>query len=398
MRISLGLPTHKVDAFDEFCSAAAITEMARVAEAGGLDAVFVTEHPIPANGWLGSGGHHALDPFVALSFAAAATTTLRLHTNLLILAYRNPFLSAKAVATLDALSGGRVILGVGAGYLEGEFAALGVDFDARNDLTDEAIVAMRRAWTGESVVAAGRGWSAAGNTARPTPVQQPGPPIWIGGNSKRAIRRVVDLADGWMPMPSPAGSEARLKTPAIASLDELRERLDYAHEYAAHVGRRDRLRRRSSCRRGSTCSPKAAVDPGPVVDGIRAMAEVGVTYCSLTVPGDTRAEFLANVDVLATHVVPAVADLCSDASHSRAYSVATRRSELGGEGRRRSSWVRRWERRGRGVGAEREHRGGEVGDAGVAERRQLRGAPAPRCPTTATSAGPVASPVARIRW
>src|SRR3954447_23439839 len=111
MRISLGLPTHKVDAFDELCSAAAIAEIARAAEAGGMHSVFVTEHPIPADPWLASGGHHAPDPLVALSFAAAATTTLRLHTNLLILAYRNPFLSAKAVATLDALSGGRMIVG-----------------------------------------------------------------------------------------------------------------------------------------------------------------------------------------------------------------------------------------------------------------------------------------------
>lgn len=308
MRISLGLPTHKVDAFAEFCSADAIAEMARAAEAGGLDAVFVTEHPIPANGWLGSGGHHALDPFVALSFAAAATSTLRLHTNLLILAYRNPFLAAKSIATLDALSGGRMIVGVGAGYLEGEFAALGVDFDARNDLTDEAIVAMRRAWSGESVVAAGRGWSASGNTALPTPVQQPAPPIWIGGNSKRAIRRVVDHADGWMPMPSPAGSEDRLKTPAIASLDALKARLDYAHEYAAHAGREtdfDVIFMPT----GLDMFSKAAVDPGPVVEGIRAMADVGVTYCSLTIPGDTRAEYLRNLDVLAEHVVPAVADV-----------------------------------------------------------------------------------------
>ena len=305
MKISLGLPTHKVDAFEELCSAAAITEISRVAEAGGIDAVFVTEHPIPANGWLGSGGHHALDPFVALSFAAAATTTLRLHTNLLILAYRNPFLSAKAVATLDALSGGRVIMGVGAGYLEGEFAALGADFEARNDLTDEAIIAMRRAWTGESVVAAGRGWSAAGNTALPRPVQQPGPPIWIGGNSKRAIRRMVDHADGWMPMPSPAGSEARLKTPAITSLAVLRERLDYAYEYAAHVGRDDDFDV-VFMPTGLDMFAKARVDPAPVVDGIHAMAEVGVTYCSLTVPGDTRAEFLANVEILAESVVPHV--------------------------------------------------------------------------------------------
>jgi len=305
MKISLGLPTHKVHAFDELCSAGAITEIATAAEAGGIDAVFVTDHPMPADPWLASGGHQTLDPFVALAFAAAATATLRLHTNLLILAYRNPFLSAKSVATLDALSGGRVILGVGAGYLEVEFDALGVDFAARNDLTDEAIVAMRRAWTGESVVAAGRGWSAAGNTVLPRPVQQPGPPIWIGGNSKRAIRRVVDLADGWMPMPSPAGSESRLKTPAITSLGDLRARLDYAREYADEVGRTEPFEV-VFMPMGLDMFTKAQVDPGPVVDGIHAMAAAGVTYCALTLPGETRAEFLANLAVVAESVVPLV--------------------------------------------------------------------------------------------
>src|SRR5207247_1106309 len=97
----------------------------RAGEAAGLDAVFGTEHPFPGDAWLAHGGHHALDPLVALSFAAAATTRLRLQTNLYIAAYRNPFLSAKAVATLDVLSGGRVILGVGTGHLGPEFVALG---------------------------------------------------------------------------------------------------------------------------------------------------------------------------------------------------------------------------------------------------------------------------------
>ena len=142
MRASLGLPTHQGG---ELSSAAAIAAMASGAEAAGFDAVFVTDHPFPGDRWLATGGHHALDPFVALSFAAAATRDLRLHTNLLVLAYRNPFLSAKAVATLDSLSEGRVIVGIGAGYLEPEFEALGVDFAERNELTDEAIVALRAA-------------------------------------------------------------------------------------------------------------------------------------------------------------------------------------------------------------------------------------------------------------
>src|SRR4051794_40128232 len=187
MRVSLGLPTHRLDRAAEFVSAAAVADLSRAAEAAGFAAVFVTDHPAPPAKWIAGGGHHTLDPFVTLAFAAAATSTLRLQTNLFVPAYRHPLLSAKLVATLDVLSGGRVVVGVGAGYLEGEFAALGADFDGRNDVLDAAIRTMRSAWTGQPVD---------GVLSLPAPVQRPGPPVWVGGNSKRAIRRVVELGDG----------------------------------------------------------------------------------------------------------------------------------------------------------------------------------------------------------
>lgn len=306
MKASLGLPTHRVGG--DLATAEAIADISAGAERAGFDAVFVTDHPFPSDRWLATGGHHALDPFVALSFAAAATTSLRLHTNLLVLAYRNPFHSAKAIASLDALSKGRVIVGVGAGYLEGEFEALGVDFEARNDLTDEAIVAMRAAWTGGSVTAAGRDWKAEGNTMLPAPAQQPGPPLWIGGNSRRAIRRAVELADGWMPMPSPAGSERRLHTPAIASLDELADRLAYARDHAAAVERRDPLEV-VFMPSGLDMFANATIESGPVLDSIHALAALGVTYLTVTLPGASRSEFLDQVAAFGEDVLAPTRDL-----------------------------------------------------------------------------------------
>ena len=95
MKLSLQLPVHRLDRFDQLASAGAISELSAAAEDAGFDAVFVTDHPFPGDRWLATGGHHALDPFVALAYAAAATSTLRLHTNLYIPAYRNPFVSAK---------------------------------------------------------------------------------------------------------------------------------------------------------------------------------------------------------------------------------------------------------------------------------------------------------------
>jgi probable F420-dependent oxidoreductase len=229
MLVSIGLPTHLVDQGDEFVSAEAIAELSLAAEGAGFAAVSVTDHPFPADKWLAHGGHHAIDPFVALSFAAAATSTVRLHTNLLVVSYRNPWLAAHQVATLDRLSGGRMILGIGAGYLEGEFEALGADFTTRNERTDESIRLMRRAWTGESVD---------GNTMSPTPAQAGGPPIWIGGNSRRAIRRAVELADGWSPFPSGPPKAAKFtRTTSLMTPEDLGAAVGYANEHADAVGR-----------------------------------------------------------------------------------------------------------------------------------------------------------------
>ena len=123
MKVYVALPTDHVALGAEFVSAEGVAAVARAAEAAGFDGVYSTEHPFPDDDWLASGGHQALDPFVGLSFAAAATTRLRVLTNLCVLPYRNPFLAARAAASLDVLSGGRLDLGVGAGYLEGEFRA-----------------------------------------------------------------------------------------------------------------------------------------------------------------------------------------------------------------------------------------------------------------------------------
>jgi probable F420-dependent oxidoreductase len=308
VKVSIGLPTHRVDRFDELAGADAIRQLSATAERAGFDAVFVTEHPFPDDRWLATGGHHALDPFVALAFAAAATTRLRLHTNLCIPAYRNPFLLAKSVASLDALSRGRVILGIGAGYLRSEFDALGMPFDERNDATDEAIHAMRAAWTGDSVAFEGSRFRAAGNTMRPTPTRPGGPPIWIGGNSRRAIHRAVELADGWSPFLNPAKSAARRHTPPLQTVDDLRARIDVARTHADAVGRREPLEI-VFMPLGLDMFTNAPVDPGPVIDSITALADAGVTYACTSVPGDTREEVIANYEIFGTEILPAITDL-----------------------------------------------------------------------------------------
>jgi probable F420-dependent oxidoreductase len=307
MRVSFGLPTHRVD-IPELVTAGAIATLAVAAEAAGFDAVFVTEHPFPGDEWLASGGHHALDPFVALSFAAAATTRIRLQTNLVIPAYRNPFLIAKAAASLDHLSGGRVILGIGSGYLRPEFDALGVDFAERNELTDEAITAMRAAWTGRSVRSEGRHWRAEANTMLPTPVQRPGPPIWIGGNSGVAMRRAVELADGWTPLLAPPRMSARVATRPIGSVDDLAARIAEARAYATSIGRVAPLEvafNPAGAMGGGTAS-----DAGPrLVEHAAELAAAGVTYLNAGVPGASIAEIAEGIAWFGGHVLPSITAL-----------------------------------------------------------------------------------------
>ena len=241
MKFSAQLPTNHVEGGEAFTGARAIGGMAQQCEAAGFDAAWVTEHPFPSDAWMASGGHHALDPFVSLAIAAAATDRLRLHTNILVLPYRNPFLTAKAIASLDVASGGRVIMGCAAGYLEDEYEALGADFAHRNDVCDDALVAMKEAWEGKSVVRSGPGYTAPGNAMLPRPVQDPHPPIWVGGNSKRAMRRVVEHAQGWSPFPAPAKMRERTRTASLETVQDLSDGISRLREMASEAGRQGPL-------------------------------------------------------------------------------------------------------------------------------------------------------------
>lgn len=209
--------------------------IAAAAEAAGFDGFSLTEHPIPGANWLDHGGHQSLDPFVGLAFAAAVTKRIRLLTYLAVVPYRNPFLLAKASATLDRLSGGRFTLGVGSGYHKTEFAALGVDFEERNALFDEALDVLPLAWSGEPFSHQGRHFSARNVIQLPPPAQRP-IPIWIGGNSKLARRRVARAAQGWMPMGGPAELAKTTRTTHIGSLDVLRDMIAEVKDAAGARG------------------------------------------------------------------------------------------------------------------------------------------------------------------
>ncbi len=201
-----------------------VTDVARVAEAAGWYGLAFTEHPAPGVRWLEAGGHQSLDPFVALSFAAAVTRDLRLLTYLSVAPYRNPCLLAKTAATVDVLSGGRLVLGLGTGYLRSEFRALGVDFDQRNAALDETLDVLGPFWSGEPFDHEGRDFTCRGTIGLPRPAQQP-IPVWLGGNATRTLRRVAERAQGWMPLVGPAELFPTVRSPAISGIDDLAARV-----------------------------------------------------------------------------------------------------------------------------------------------------------------------------
>lgn len=282
---SFELPTHRVELGSEFVSAEAIIELSREAESLGFGACHVTDHPAPDAKWLQVGGHHALDPFVALAVAAGATSSLRLLTNMYIAAYRNPFLGAKSAFSVDTLSGGRLILGTAAGYLKPEFSALGVDFSERGALLDEALDVLQAVWSGDDTEYEGLHFTARGVQFRPRPVSPP--TVWIGGNSTAAIRRAVSRAQGWAPFATSGYAKAS-RTASIDSDDELVTRIAVARRMAEEIGRTDPFDICFSA--GSLSSPDRSLEERR--DQLGRLTEAGVTWHPIIIEGNKRSEVL----------------------------------------------------------------------------------------------------------
>lgn len=301
MKFSMAIPVGDITP-GEFQTMDAIKEMASALEKAGIDACYVTDHPAPSAEWLNSGGlgHDALDPFAVLSFIAAASTRLMLQTNIVVLPYRNPFITAKAAATVQVLSGGRLILGTAPGYQKAEFEALGVDFHKRGALMDEALETIRLAWSGNVVVKEGRSFNARGNQPRPIP--NPAPPIWIGGASDVAVERAAKAGDGWCPFFSdPRQSEVNQKN-SIRSVDHLAERVRFINQTRAQISRTGHF----DVEIGPREQPGFGKSEGiqQYVDAVSALAEVGVTWITVEAPHENRAVYLEHIQWFGEEIIP----------------------------------------------------------------------------------------------
>ncbi|MCB2073766.1 MAG: TIGR03619 family F420-dependent LLM class oxidoreductase [Novosphingobium sp.] len=300
MKFTLEFPVNVVDPPGEFQSMPAIREMAEALEQAGIDACYVTDHPAPDSNWLKAAfGHDALDPFAGLAFVAAASSKLLLHTNIVVLPYRNPFVTAKAAATVHVLSGGRLILGVGIGYQKVEFEALGSDFHRRGKLTDEALAAIRAAWTGGGVEISGSGFRAQGVEPRPAP--NPPPPIWIGGGSEKALDRAAQWGDGWCPFYAAPGMNKINQDAGIQSIEHLREQIARLQEKRAALGKTApfdiALGPRMRIKRADAASAQRFLDE------IGPLQEAGVSWATVEMIHPSRAEYIELVHWFGEEVV-----------------------------------------------------------------------------------------------
>lgn len=183
-------------------------ELATELEQRGYESLFVPEHthiptsratPWPGGGDLPKEYWHTYDPFVSLSFAAAATSTLKLGTGICLLPQRDTLVTAKLVASLDRMSGGRFVFGIGGGWNKEEMAQHGTDYRTRFQRLEEQVRAMQALWTEDAAGYQGEFVKIAESLSYPKPVQAPYPPILLGGESDHTLRRVVRFCDGWLP-------------------------------------------------------------------------------------------------------------------------------------------------------------------------------------------------------
>ncbi|MFN0314056.1 MAG: LLM class F420-dependent oxidoreductase [Burkholderiales bacterium] len=185
-----------------------VSELAVALEARRFDSLFVCEHthipvsrktPFPSGGELPKRYSHSHDPFVALSFAAAATRTLKLGTGIALITQRDAIVTAKMVSSLDLMSGGRFIFGIGAGWNQDEMESHGARYDARFKLMRERMLAMQALWTQEEAQYHGEFVNIERSWQYPKPKQRPYPPVYLGGETDHTLARVAEFCDGWFP-------------------------------------------------------------------------------------------------------------------------------------------------------------------------------------------------------
>jgi probable F420-dependent oxidoreductase len=278
-----------------------ILRIARACDRHGFFYLAVSDHVAVPRGAAEAMSTVWYDTIATLGYLAAATERVRLLSYVWVLPYRHPLVSAKAFATLDALSNGRVIIGVGAGHLEGEFDLLGVPFAGRGKRLDEAIDLLALALEEEYPTFSGETWQVRDMGQRPRPVQTPRPPIWVGGSTPAALRRAAERGDGWLPQGVPEmGMEA-----AIAFLQEHRARTRGAAPI--EIGMNSPFLYVGTPPVEMPAGTLSG-DPGAMATQLRQRRRLGVSHMGIRFRTRSCNELLDQIEAFGTEVAPQLND------------------------------------------------------------------------------------------
>ena len=284
----------------------AIVQTAVKAEELGFDALFVNDHVIVDDSPRSESWRNVYDPMMVLSYVAACTSRVLLGTSVLIMPYRNPIVTAKMIATLDQMSGGRAVAGVGSGWNEAEYNALDVPFHQRGARTSEYLRIWQACWAPGATTFHGRFFSFDNMHVNPKPLQQPHPPLWIGGSSEASLRRAARFGQVWQPTPTPL--------PALLSNQ------NYLKDYCAEVEREEVPRTRMSFRvnfsqvtgssSGNGDRPTGQGTAEQVASDItRYRQEAGLEEFQINFNGcGSLQQLLDSMDLLVEDVIPKVDD------------------------------------------------------------------------------------------
>ena len=272
----------------------AIFRLATRAEELGFDSVWASDHVFNVSYvYERLGNRPYYDPLSILSYVAAITENLVLGTSVLVLPYHNPMRLAKAAATLDVMSGGRLSLGVGVGVIEQELNALGSPFPQRGAITNESIAIMKELWTQDDPSFQGEFYSFSGMKFSPKPVQKPHIPLLIGGTSRAAIRRAARMGNGWHPTAMPP--------------EELSENIQYLRRQTQAAGRDDSevpVSISVPMQGGRAGRFALGTDPEEIGPKVEAFAGLGVERMVISPYSDDPQEMLAAAEMIGQHVIP----------------------------------------------------------------------------------------------
>ncbi|HLZ69622.1 MAG TPA: TIGR03619 family F420-dependent LLM class oxidoreductase [Dehalococcoidia bacterium] len=298
--------------FTRFAGAAELAAVAKLGDELGFDAVLLPEHLLPPR-WPDADltTKYWFDLPALAAYLAAVTERIRFLTGVIVVPYHQPVALAKALATLDVLSNGRLSCGVGAGWMRAEFRRLGIPFEERGAITDEYLRAMQELWTSEAPAFHGRYVSFEDVSFFPRPVQQPSIPLYIGGTGPRPFRRVAELGDGWLPM---TGTPAAV----AAGVAQIRRQLlalgrDPAGLWVGCTGlslgvdAEVQAMRRHVVGGGSTRSREARPlrDRDEIVAAVQEYAAAGVTFLSVGFAWQNARELMHGLERFARDLLPA---------------------------------------------------------------------------------------------